>query len=112
HRRREGHGHRPANGNGSDAASRGAAGKGDLVKLKRTHYGGTIDKSFIGKEIQLCGWVDRWRDHGGVVFIDLRDRTGILQVVFDPSENPLPEASTLRQEFVIGVKGKVRARPD
>ncbi|NBW99301.1 aspartate--tRNA ligase, partial [bacterium] len=61
---------------------------------------------------KLCGWVHRRRDHGGVIFLDLRDREGIVQVVFDPSTQPVPDANTLRQEFVIGVKGKVRARPE
>jgi aspartyl-tRNA synthetase len=62
-------------------------------------------------EVGLCGWVDRWRDHGGVVFIDLRDRSGIVQVVFDPTTKEIPDAGTLRQEFVIAVKGRVRQRP-
>jgi len=82
------------------------------VKTKRTHQCGELNKQHLEKEVGLCGWVDRWRDHGGVVFIDLRDRSGIVQVVFDPSTQPVPDANTLRQEFVIGVKGKVRARPE
>ena len=79
--------------------------------LKRTHYCGKVESSNLNQEIVLCGWVDRWRDHGGVVFIDLRDRTGIVQIVFDPQFHNLPDSGTLRQEFVIAAKGKVRARP-
>src|SRR5690349_15250701 len=79
--------------------------------MKRTHYCGSLTKKDESKEVVLCGWVDRWRDHGGVVFIDLRDREGITQVVFDPAVKGLDGASTLRQEFVIAVKGNVRPRP-
>lgn len=82
------------------------------MRLKRTHLCGTVNKSYIGQEVVFSGWVDRWRDHGGVVFIDLRDRTGIVQVVFDPSATNIPTASTLRQEFVISARGSVRSRPD
>lgn len=81
------------------------------MNLKRTHYCGDLRKTDADKEVVLCGWVDRWRDHGGVVFIDLRDRSGIAQVVFDPDSSPVEEAGTLRQETVIAIKGKVRARP-
>ncbi len=82
------------------------------MKLRRTHYCGHINKSLVGKEVILNGWVDRWRDHGGVVFIDLRDREGIAQVVFDPAVMPVDEASKLRTETVIGIKGKIRPRPE
>lgn len=81
------------------------------MNLKRTHYCGDLKKADSEKEVILCGWVDRWRDHGGVVFIDLRDRSGIAQIVFDPGISPLQEAGTLRQETVIGIRGKVRPRP-
>ncbi len=81
------------------------------MKLRRTHYCGQIGTPLVGKEVVLTGWVDRWRDHGGVVFIDLRDREGIAQVVFDPGEMPVEEAAKLRTETVIAVNGHVRARP-
>jgi len=82
------------------------------VIFKRTHYCGDLRLNQLREEVQLCGWVDRWRDHGGVVFIDLRDRSGIIQIVFDPSHHTITGADTLRQEFVISIKGKVRARPE
>ncbi|MEL7387899.1 MAG: aspartate--tRNA ligase [Pseudomonadota bacterium] len=79
----------------------------------RTDYCGNIDSSYIGQEVTLCGWVNKRRDLGGVIFIDLRDREGIVQVVFDPD---LPEvlsvANTLRGEFCVKLTGKVRARPE
>jgi aspartyl-tRNA synthetase len=78
----------------------------------RTHYCGQVNDSLIGREVTVAGWVHRRRDHGGVIFVDLRDREGLLQIVFDP-ENPavFHEAERLRSEFVIRVTGKVRARP-
>ncbi len=82
------------------------------MKLRRTHYCGHINESLVGKDVTLTGWVDRWRDHGGVVFIDLRDREGIAQVVFDPAEISVDEASKLRTETVIAVHGHLRARPE
>ncbi|SUI68627.1 aspartate--tRNA ligase [Shewanella morhuae] len=79
----------------------------------RSHYCGDVNKSHVGQEVTLVGWVNRSRDLGGVVFLDLRDREGLVQVVYDPD---LPEvfnvASTLRAEFCVQVKGLVRARPD
>lgn len=79
----------------------------------RSHYCGDVNKSHVGQEVTLVGWVNRSRDLGGVVFLDLRDREGLIQVVYDPD---LPEvfdvASTLRNEFCVQVKGVVRARPD
>jgi aspartyl-tRNA synthetase len=79
----------------------------------RTHYCGTISKEQIGQEITLNGWVDRRRDHGGVIFLDLRDRDGIVQVVFDPdTEEHFARADKVRNEYVVQVKGLVRARDE
>jgi aspartyl-tRNA synthetase len=79
----------------------------------RSHYCGQINSSHIDQEVEICGWVHRRRDHGGVIFIDLRDREGLVQVVYDPD---LPEvfsiAEQVRNEFVLRVKGRVRARPE
>lgn len=79
----------------------------------RSHYCGDVNKSHVGQEVTLVGWVNRSRDLGGVVFLDMRDREGIVQVVYDPD---LPEvfevASSLRSEFCVQIKGLVRARPD
>ncbi|MCX7716067.1 MAG: aspartate--tRNA ligase [Endomicrobia bacterium] len=80
--------------------------------MERT-YCGKIDKSFIGKEVVLYGWVHARRDHGGVIFIDLRDREGIIQVVFQPDDSLLfTQAEKLRNEYVIKIKGTVRLRPE
>ncbi len=83
------------------------------MKLKRTIYIGELNKLFIGKEVVVSGWVLRRRDHGGVIFIDLRDRTGLLQVVFEESIDPKIHelADEIRIEYVISVKGKIRKRP-
>jgi len=79
----------------------------------RTHYCGEVDGSLVGRSISVAGWVNRRRDHGGVIFVDLRDREGRLQVVFDPSEAAVfAEAERLRGEWVIRVSGSVRPRPE
>ncbi|MDH4030756.1 MAG: aspartate--tRNA ligase [Chromatiales bacterium] len=80
----------------------------------RSHYCGEIDRSLIDKTISVAGWIHRRRDHGGVIFVDLRDREGILQVVFDPSDDAamFAFAEGLRSEFVIRVCGRVRHRPE
>jgi aspartyl-tRNA synthetase len=79
----------------------------------RSHYCGQVDESKIGEEISVCGWVHRRRDHGGVIFVDLRDREGLLQVVFDPDRPEIfAEAERIRGEYVLAVKGRVRERPE
>lgn len=79
----------------------------------RSEYCGVLNKSFIGQTVTLCGWVDRRRDHGGVIFIDLRDRDGIVQVVFDPDgKDNFELADKVRSEYVLQVTGKVRARDE
>jgi aspartyl-tRNA synthetase len=78
----------------------------------RSHYCGDIDRSLIGDTVSVAGWVHGRRDHGGVIFIDLRDRTGLLQVVFDPDQAEIfAEAERIRSEFVLGVTGRLRERP-
>jgi aspartyl-tRNA synthetase len=78
----------------------------------RSHYCGQVDDKLIGQEVTVAGWVNRRRDHGGVIFIDLRDREGLLQIVFDPDAAAIfKEAERLRSEFVVKVKGHVRERP-
>jgi aspartyl-tRNA synthetase len=85
-----------------------------LTKDKRTHYCGDVGISDMGKEVILMGWAQRRRDHGGVIFVDLRDRSGIVQVVFNPDagESVHSEAHKIRSEFVLAVKGTVRKRPE
>jgi aspartyl-tRNA synthetase len=79
----------------------------------RSHYCGQVDDKLIGREITVAGWVHRRRDHGGVIFVDLRDREGLLQIVFDPQAAAVfAEAERLRNEFVVRVSGRVRARPE
>lgn len=79
----------------------------------RSHYCGEISESLVSQEIEVCGWVHRRRDHGGVIFIDLRDREGLLQVVFDPDRAEIfAAAERIRSEYVLKVKGVVRPRPD
>ena len=85
-----------------------------LKGLERNCNCGEIRKTDEGKEIQLAGWVSRRRDHGGLIFVDMRDRSGIVQIVFDEAAmgKDFSKAETLRNEFVIGVRGKVRARSE
>jgi aspartyl-tRNA synthetase len=78
----------------------------------RSHYCGEVNESQLHQEVSLCGWVNRRRDHGGVIFVDLRDREGMVQVVFDPNFPQVFEiAERLRNEYVLRVKGHVRYRP-
>lgn len=85
-----------------------------LGDWKRSHYCGDLTARDIGKEVVLMGWVLRRRDHGGLIFIDLRDREGLAQVVFDPDRSiePHKKAETVRNEFVIAIKGTVSPRPE
>ena len=79
----------------------------------RTHYCGELNAKHINEEVTLCGWAHRRRDHGGVIFIDLRDRYGLAQIVIDPdTKEAFKVAESVRNEFVLRVKCKVRARPE
>jgi len=84
------------------------------VRLKRTHYCGELRASDIGREVVLAGWVRTRRDHGGIIFIDLRDRSGITQIAFsvDSGKDAHEAAEDVRSEYVLAVKGKVFARPE
>ncbi|MBI1929177.1 aspartate--tRNA ligase [Candidatus Poribacteria bacterium] len=83
-----------------------------MPEMKRTHYCGELRRADAGKSARLTGWVARRRDHGGVIFVDLRERTGLVQVVFDPKINAEAHqiAGEIRNEFVLCVSGKVRER--
>ncbi|MEQ8467396.1 aspartate--tRNA ligase [Coleofasciculus sp. E1-EBD-02] len=80
----------------------------------RTHYCGELRSNHVGETVTLCGWVDRRRDHGGVIFLDLRDRTGIVQIVSDPQRTPdsYKNAEAVRNEYVVQITGRVSRRPD
>ena len=79
----------------------------------RTQYCGEATKEYLDQQVTLCGWVNRRRDHGGVIFVDLRDRTGLVQVVFDPDRAEIfTQAEHIRNEYVLQVTGKVRMRPE
>ena len=82
--------------------------------MKRTHHCSQLRKEDSGKTVTLAGWIDRRRDHGGIIFIDLRDKHGITQVVFNPDHDAAlhAQADALRNEWVVSVVGKVRPRPD
>ncbi|MGQ4808889.1 Aspartate--tRNA(Asp/Asn) ligase [Candidatus Entotheonellaceae bacterium PAL068K] len=83
-----------------------------LGDLRRTHHCGTLRHAHVGQEVVLCGWIHRRRDHGGVIFADLRDRTGLMQVVFKPDTAPMAhdKAKALRSEYVMAVRGQVVPR--
>ena len=80
----------------------------------RTHYCGALRSSHIGETVTINGWVDRRRDHGGVIFLDLRDRSGIVQIVSDPQRTPdsYEPANALRNEYVVEITGRVTQRPE
>ncbi|MEC4891875.1 MAG: aspartate--tRNA ligase [Oscillatoria sp. PMC 1051.18] len=80
----------------------------------RSYYCGEVRAKHIGETVTLCGWVDRRRDHGGVIFIDLRDRSGIVQIVSDPQRTPqsYQQAESLRNEYVVKITGRVSKRPE
>ncbi|MDO7657427.1 MAG: aspartate--tRNA ligase [OM182 bacterium] len=79
----------------------------------RSNYCGELNETFVGQQVELCGWVHRRRDHGGVIFLDIRDREGLAQVVFDPDTvEAFALAETVRNEFVVKVTGLVRPRPE
>ncbi|HOP36190.1 MAG TPA: aspartate--tRNA ligase [Syntrophales bacterium] len=84
-----------------------------VTELKRTHYCGDLRLSQEGREVVLMGWTHRRRDHGGVIFVDLRDRSGLVQVVFNPeiASESHQEAKKIRSEYVLAVRGTVRRRP-
>lgn len=81
-------------------------------KIVRTHYCGELRADHIGETVHLCGWVDRQRDHGGVIFLDLRDREGLVQIVSDPERTPAsyPVAKATRSEYVVLVRGRITQR--
>ncbi|HBC91554.1 MAG TPA: aspartate--tRNA ligase [Pelotomaculum sp.] len=85
-----------------------------LDGLKRSHYCGTLREGHAGKQVVLMGWVQRRRDHGGLIFIDLRDRTGLVQVVFSPEiyRDAFEKAESARSEYVLALEGTVRQRPE
>ena len=84
-----------------------------FTQKMRTTYCGLVTEALLGQTVTLCGWVNRRRDHGGVIFVDLRDREGYVQVVCDPDRPDMFKAAEgLRNEFCVQIKGLVRARPE
>lgn len=85
-----------------------------LHDLKRSHYCGSLRSEHAGQKVVLTGWVQRRRDHGGLLFIDLRDRTGLVQIVFSPDlfREAFEKAETVRNEYVLALEGSVRLRPE
>src|SRR5436190_10908827 len=80
--------------------------------MMRTDRAGDLRATDIGRDVVVCGWVDSRRDHGGIVFLDVRDAAGIVQVVVDPESSGTGDAHQVRGEYVVRVGGPVRARPD
>ncbi|RMQ92885.1 hypothetical protein ALP97_04873 [Pseudomonas salomonii] len=86
--------------------------RSETTTMMRSHYCGQLNETLDGQEITLCGWVHRRRDHGGVIFLDIRDRDGLAQVVFDPDRaESFAAADRVRSEYVVKITGKVRLRP-
>ncbi|AGH94840.1 aspartate--tRNA ligase [Pseudobdellovibrio exovorus] len=83
-----------------------------VKELKRTEYSGNLRAQHVGQKVVLMGWVNTRRDHGSLVFIDLRDREGLVQVVLDPNKSDTASAKDFRSEYVVAIEGVVRARPD
>ena len=83
-----------------------------VSEVKRTHYCADLSLGHENQKVVLMGWVDTRRDHGGLVFVDLRDRTGLVQIVINPNDSASSEAKDLRGEFVIAIEGMVKARPE
>src|SRR4051812_5401949 len=82
-----------------------------LKTLKRTNSCGALTQEHAGQTVVLMGWVDSRRDHGGLIFVDLRDREGIVQIVLNPNDPQTQVAKDLRGEFVVAIQGVVRLRP-
>jgi aspartyl-tRNA synthetase len=83
-----------------------------ITTMMRSHYCGQLNQGLDGQDVTLCGWVHRRRDHGGVIFLDIRDREGLAQVVFDPDRaETFAKADRVRSEYVVKISGKVRLRP-
>jgi aspartyl-tRNA synthetase len=79
----------------------------------RSHFCGHVTEALIGQTVTVCGWVNRRRDHGGVIFVDLRDREGLLQIVVDPdTAEAFATAEQIRNEYVMRITGRVRERPE
>lgn len=86
-----------------------------LEGMSRSHHAGELRKTEVGQEVTVCGWVSHRRDHGGLIFVDLRDRSGLVQIVYDAAamgEDAFHKAESLRSEFVIAVRGLIRARSE
>ena len=83
-----------------------------VKQLKRTNYCGELTSKHAGQKVVIMGWVDSRRDHGNLVFIDLRDREGIIQVVLDPNKTETSSAKDFRGEFVVAIEGLVKVRPE
>ncbi len=82
------------------------------MNMGRTHYAGEVTEALVGQVVSVAGWVQRRRDHGGLVFVDLRDRTGLVQIVAQPGDAGFATLDKVRAEFVLGVSGTVRPRPE